>query len=125
MPLLSGNGAPIIIPENTENIEVRGSGEVLADGNIVDQIKLSEFTDDQEQALKEQGNGIYFSDDAPQPAQTSSVIQGMIEGSNVNGVLQMTNMIDVSRSYQSLTRMMSSEHDRQRTMIRQLSQPGQ
>ena len=36
----------------------------------------------------------------------------MIEGSNVQGVVEMTRMIDVVRSYQSANKLIETEHRR-------------
>ena len=51
----------------------------------------------------------------------SRVTQGVLEGSNVNPIMEMTHMIDVHRAYQSTHRMLQAEHDRQKTMIQRLT----
>ena len=83
------------------------------------QLMVVEF--ENPQVLVPQGNGLYKTETPGTPSENTRVLQGMIEGSNVNAVLEMTRMIDVSRAYQSTQRMMQSEHDRQRSMIQTLS----
>jgi flagellar basal-body rod protein FlgF len=45
----------------------------------------------------------------------------MVERSNVNAVNEMTDMIEVMRKYQSVARMLQSDHYLQRNMIQQFS----
>ena len=77
---------------------------------------------DNVQELRPTGDGFYATDAAPQPATKTIARQNMIEGSNVQGVLEMTNLIDISRTYQSIQRMLQSEHDRQRNVIQKLTE---
>jgi flagellar basal-body rod protein FlgF len=41
----------------------------------------------------------------------------MLEDSNVNTIVEMTNMIEVTRNYQTMQRFLDSEHERQRRAI--------
>jgi flagellar basal-body rod protein FlgF len=66
------------------------------------------------------GNGNYKTDQQAVPATQTRMLQGKVEGSNVQSVLEMTRMIDVSRDYQSMQRMIQSEHDRLKTAIERL-----
>jgi len=47
--------------------------------------------------------------------------QGYLEGSNVEGVLEMTRMIETLRDFQSVNKLMESENERLRNAIRKLS----
>ena len=51
----------------------------------------------------------------------TKVRQGMIEGSNVNAVMEMTDMIEVMRKYESVARLLQRESELQSTMIQRLS----
>lgn len=112
-------GGNITIPPGARDIKITDAGEVSADGNIVGQIQMYEF--DNLQALKPQGNGLYSSD-AARPATETTMKQGMVEGSNVNAILETTRMIEVLRDYQSTMRMINSEDERQRGAIQKLAQ---
>lgn len=118
---VAGNGgAPIAIPSGTKDVKILPTGDVIADGNAVGQIQMVEFTD--LNGLKPQGNGLYKADpnNTPTPASETKMTQGALEGSNVNSVLEMTRMIEVSRDYQSTMNMVSSEDERQRNLIQKL-----
>lgn len=65
-------------------------------------------------------NGQIFNSEAPPqavPADQFKVQQRMIEGSNVDSIREMTNMIWVQRSYQSAQKFIESEHERMRRAI--------
>jgi flagellar basal-body rod protein FlgF len=41
----------------------------------------------------------------------------MLEDSNVRPIIEMTNLIEVTRNYQAMQRFLDSEHERQRRAI--------
>ncbi len=117
--LVSGNGgAPITIPNGTQSVNITERGEVVADGNTVGQIDMVEF--DNVQELKPEGNGLYSSPNPGRLATETIMKQGMLEGSNVQPVMEMTRMIDILREYQSIGKLVQNEHDRQTGMIQKL-----
>lgn len=117
--LVSGNGgAPIIIPAGAQDVQITEAGEVVVDNNAIGQIDMVEF--DNVQVLKPEGNGLYSSPDPGKPATETIMKQGMVEGSNVQPVIEMTRMIDILRDYQSMQSLIQNEHDRQRNAIQSL-----
>jgi flagellar basal-body rod protein FlgF len=62
------------------------------------------------QALVREGSGLYSSNAPSEPA-TGNLVQGMIEGSNVQPVLEITRMMEVLRSFQAAQQMVESQHD--------------
>lgn len=120
-PVANDGGGTINIPKNAAHVSISEDGTISTDQGEAGRLMLVEFENVQQ--LEATGNGLYKTDAAAGPAQESRLIQGMLEGSNVNPVLEMTRMIDVLRSYQATQNMLNGEHDRQRTMIRQLSNP--
>ena len=59
------------------------------------------------------GSGLYDAKGQPPlPANDSQVFQGMVENSNVKGVVEMTRMIDTVRSYQAAAKLADTEHQR-------------
>ncbi|MDH5489665.1 MAG: hypothetical protein OEX17_07020 [Rhodospirillaceae bacterium] len=46
--------------------------------------------------------------------------QGMVEGSNVEPIIEMARMMEVSRQYMSAQKMIDNEDDRIRRMVREL-----
>jgi flagellar basal-body rod protein FlgF len=56
----------------------------------------------------------------PQPATGSLIRQGMLEGSNVNAIVQVTELIEVTRAYESMARMMENTQELSRRTVERL-----
>ena len=115
-------GGTIVIPDDAIDVQIARDGTVSTDQGEIARLMVVEFGDLQK--LEAQGNGLYKATDPADQgdaAENTQVMQGMLEGSNVNAVLEMTRMIDVSRAYQATQRMLQGEHDRQRGMIQTLT----
>lgn len=117
--VLGDGGAPIVIPEDAGKIKITEDGSLTSAEGEIGKLMVVEFTD--LQALEARGDGLYQTEEEGVPAEKTRAIQGMVEGSNVKPVLEMTRMIDVLRSYQQTQRLLQSEHERQRSMIQRLS----
>lgn len=85
-----------------EDFQVRPDGTVLVDGEVRDQISIVNFANTQD--LRKVGNNLYQFEDRYEPEEIpfeGQVLQGFIEGSNVEAVDQMVEMINVMRAYES------------------------
>lgn len=115
--LLTDNGTPIFLAPNESRFTVSPEGTVSTENGTIGKLKLVQFND--EAALKTVGNNIY--EPAPgQQAQTASgalVQQGMLEGSNVNGIVEITKLIDLQRSYGHVSQLLDSENDRSKKAV--------
>lgn len=120
-PVANQGGAPITIPADTTEIRVAEDGTISNQNGQIDRLMIREF--DNINQLEPVGDALYRAraEANPQDAINSRVLQGAIEGSNVNPIMAMTHMIDVHRAYQSTHRMLQAEHDRQRSMIQKLT----
>ncbi len=112
-------GAPILIPEGTTDIKILEDGSVVANNSPVGNIGMFEFQNLQD--LQPEGNGLYSAKTAGTPAVNTTMKQGMIEGSNVNPIVEMSRMIEISRDYQQTMTMIKNEGDRQTGAIQRLS----
>ena len=109
--LLGAGAAPISVPPDASNIIVARDGTISADALEIGRIEV--FTFENPAALSKIGNNLYDAKD--QEAQTtreSDIVQGMVENSNVNGIAEMTRMIDTVRSYQAASQLVDMEHKR-------------
>ena len=110
-PVLNTGGAPIAVPLDTSSITITRDGTVSADAQEIGQIKLVSF--ENPQALSKVGSGLYEAvGQTPTTDPDSEVLQGMVENSNVKGVVEMTRMIDTVRSYQAAAKLADTEHQR-------------
>lgn len=121
-PVLDNGQGRITIPEGVREITITKNGEILTEQGAVAQIGMVEFANVQN--LKSTGDGYYVAEnnEVAIPAENTTMEQGMIEGSNVKAVLEMTDLIEVSRAFQSMQRTLQNEHDRQRSAIQKLTE---
>jgi flagellar basal body rod protein FlgG len=56
------------------------------------------------------------------PTKESRIIQGSVEKSNVRAVVEMTRMIEVTRSYTQVANMLSQQADMQRSSMTKLAE---
>ncbi len=110
-PVLNSGGAPITVPLDTGTITITRDGTISADTQEIGKIKLVSF--ENPQALSKVGSGLYEAvDQSPTTDPDSEILQGMVESSNVKGVVEMTRMIDTVRSYQAAAKLADTEHQR-------------
>lgn len=109
--VLGAGGAPITVPPNASNIVVARDGTVSADALEIGRVEVFKF--ENPAALSKIGNSLYDAKGQnPQVDRDSDIVQGMVEGSNVNGIAEMTRMIDTVRSYQAAGQLVDMEHKR-------------
>ncbi len=119
LPVASEGGGEITIPRDAREISIDKSGVVSTEAGAIDKLMVVEFTGYQD--LSPAGNGLYTTPEAGTPAEKTTVLQGRLEGSNVQAVIEMTRMIDVLREYQAVQNMMQSEHERLKSSSQRLA----
>lgn len=119
MAVADARGGEITIPRNAQEIRIDQNGIITTEEGRLGQLMISEF--DNYQELDPAGNGLYETTAAAIPAEKTKVMQGKLEGSNVQAVVEMTRMIDVLREYQAVQNMMQSEHERLRSSAQRLA----
>ena len=116
-------GGSITIPVEATKISIATDGTVANGDETIGQIALVTFDD--QQKLKREPNNLYTTDQAEKPAEKSNIIQGMLEQSNVNAIIEMTQMINIHRSHDSVKRMIDDEHKRIERTVNRLGRPSQ
>jgi flagellar basal-body rod protein FlgF len=118
-PVLQQSGQPIVFAPNETNIAIAGDGTISTENGVIGKLKVVKF--DNEQTLKEAGDGMYESASDPINIDRPAVSQGMMEESNVQPINEVTNMISITRNYEGVQKMIESENDRQLQAIKVLS----
>ncbi|MDE1147676.1 MAG: flagellar basal-body rod protein FlgF [Azospirillaceae bacterium] len=119
LPVLDRNDNRITIPDNISDLKIQGDGTVMADRAQLAQLKVVNFDD--QQKMQTLGGGLLTTTQTPQAVTNPQVIQGALEGSNVQAIVESTNMIEVLRQYQLNQKMIEEEHDRIRNAITHLT----
>ncbi|WP_109465372.1 flagellar hook-basal body complex protein [Albibacillus kandeliae] len=116
-PVLDAGGAPVFVPAGAD-VAIADDGTISADGQPLGQVGLYLPADPLQ--LKRE-DGVRF--DSPAgvlPAEDARLIQGFLEGSNVNPVLQIARMIEVQRAYEMGQSFLETEDQRIRNAVKTL-----
>ncbi len=119
LPVLDAGGSPVQLPADGGRITVGGDGQVAVDGSVVGQIGVLEFADPQ--GLVREGSGLFSSSAEPVQAENAREIQGMLDGANVQPVLEITRMMDILRNFEAAQQMVNSQHELARNAIAKIA----
>ncbi|MFN3352724.1 MAG: flagellar basal-body rod protein FlgF [Brevundimonas sp.] len=119
LPVL-GDGAEIVLDPNLGQPTVGPDGTISQDGLPVGRLTVVRF--DNLGVLQKGGDGLYrnVANAAPVEATDARIRQGMLEGSNVNPLIEITNLIEIQRSYERVTRMIENANDLSRRAVERL-----
>ncbi|MDB5447818.1 MAG: flgF [Phenylobacterium sp.] len=72
--------------------------------------------------LEKVGDNLYrnTSNQQPQPTTDAKVRQGMLEGSNVQPIVEITRMIEVSRAYEQMIKIMDSQSELSKSAVQRM-----
>ncbi len=116
--LLDAGGAPIFVPPDAREISMARDGTLSADGQPFAQVGLVRPVDP---TTMSRAAGTLFVVDGPtEPVETQGILQGFLEESNVNPILEMTRLIEVQRAYERGHKLLESEDERIRNVIQTL-----
>lgn len=106
-PVLDAGGAPIQLNRAGGVPAVGADGKIIQDDRQVATIGL--FTADVSKGFVRYDNSGVSTVDEPQPVVDNpevSIMQGYLENSNVNGIGEMTQLIQVNRAFESISSLM-------------------
>ncbi|ABD08480.1 Flagellar basal body rod protein [Rhodopseudomonas palustris HaA2] len=122
-----GNSGPIVFQPTDKAINIAQDGNVsVVEGtatidSLRGKLRLVSFA--RPQSLEKQGDNLFAATSDPGAPDTKAIVrQGYVEKSNVNSVLEMTRMLDVTRSYQKMSSLLQQEGDLQKTAIERLAE---
>ena len=114
---VQGVDGPInVTPEDT-NFEIARDGLITSDQGQVGQLQVVTF--DNLQTLKKEGKSLFIGEN-PVAVEDPSIMGGHVEQSNVHGVVEISRMIEVSRSYGSLSKALKATNDLRENAIDKL-----
>jgi flagellar basal-body rod protein FlgF len=113
--LLDAGGAPIFVPPDARSIAVAADGTLSADGLPVSQVGLYLPTDPTDFSRREGTR--FFAENGTVPAEDAVVVQGFLEGSNVDPIKEIARMIEVQRSYELGQSFLENEDERVRSIF--------
>jgi flagellar basal-body rod protein FlgF len=115
-----GEGGPITFGSSESNARIAADGTVSTDQGIRGKLRQVRFANPR--ALVSEGDNLFSSPTAPVAAGPEARLEaGAKEGSNVKAVIEMTRLIEVQRSYQSMATMMSKTDELRSKAITRLA----
>lgn len=108
--VLDVGGAPLFVPPDAGPIAVSSDGTISSDGRLLGQIGLVRPIDPSGMTRED---GVMFAAAAGfEPSENARILQGFVEGSNVDAVSSLARMIEVQRAYELGQSFLESENKR-------------
>jgi flagellar basal-body rod protein FlgF len=113
--VLDTNGRPIQIAATDTRVTIAGDGTVSTENGQVGKVGVVQPVDAMK--LRAEGSTDFISDGPTSPVTSPGIVQGAIEDSNVQPVMEVTRMMNDLRQFQFVTQFIQAEGDRQQSAI--------
>ncbi|MFC7051862.1 flagellar basal-body rod protein FlgF [Hansschlegelia quercus] len=112
---------PIQLGPTETGLSISKDGTIATSEGIRGRLKVALF--DNLQAMTKAGGSLFSTDAQPTDAttKTTRLIQGAVEKSNVRPVVEMSRLVEVTRSYSTVSAMLDKQDDIRRTAIERLA----
>ncbi len=121
-PVLDTSNQKITFPDNAVTVEIGEIGNITIDGTEFATIGVFKF--ENEQLLERLNGGLFKTEITPEPADGMRVAQGALEKSNVQPIMELTHMIEVSRAVANNAKYIETIYDLQRKAANTWAQQG-
>ncbi len=115
-------GKPIQLAPTDTRITITGDGAVASENGPVGTIGIVKPADPMK--LRAEGAANFVAESPTTPVALPGIVQGAVEESNVQPVMELTRMMDNLRQYQFVTQLIQAEGDRQQNSIDKLLPAG-
>jgi len=117
---VQGSGGEIVLDPKRGEPKVAGDGTISQEGAVVGKLELVRF--EALSGLSKTGDGLYKNESniAASAAPDALIRQGTLESSNVQPVLEITNMIEINRAYEQIARIMDQTSELNRRSVERL-----
>ncbi|WP_317056385.1 flagellar hook-basal body complex protein [Roseovarius rhodophyticola] len=117
--VLDTGGAPIFIPPDAADLGISTDGTISAGKRLLGQLGVV-MPDNRDDLIRE-GGVMFRVEGTFDTVATPQLLQGFLEGSNVNPISEMTRMIEVQRAYEMGQSFLDAEDNRIRDVIKTLT----
>ncbi|PRX33869.1 flagellar basal-body rod protein FlgF [Meinhardsimonia xiamenensis] len=116
--LLDAGGAPIFVPPDARNIALATDGTLTADGQPIAQVGL--YAASQPERMSRLPGARFAAEGGVEPVAGGVILQGFLEGANVQPVTEIARMIEVQHAYEAGRNLLEREDERIRDVLRTL-----
>ena len=113
--LLDAAGQPLRLAPNDANITITADGTISSESGDIGRIGVVQPTDPNR--LTPEGSHDLRADSPTAPVATPKLVQGAVEDSNVQPILETTRMMNDLRSFQFTSQFIQAEADRMQSAI--------
>jgi flagellar basal-body rod protein FlgF len=117
-PVLAEGDRPLTVPTDAQEITVTRDGTVTTSQGEAGRLAVVRFANERD--LAPAAGGFYVTEAQPVAAPEAVIQQGMIEESNVEPIVEMTRMMNISHNFSFAKDLGDSESDRTRSAIEKL-----
>jgi len=119
--VLDGNGRPIQFSTRDTRIAIAGDGTISSENGQLGKIGIVRPTNPM--LLTAEGDTMLDSKSPTEPVTAPGVVQGAVEDSNVQPVLELTRMLNEQRQFEFVAKFVEAESERQREAIDKIVTP--
>ncbi len=118
--LLDSNGRKLQLAPTDTDLTISAGGAISSSNGVVG--KIGVVTPTNPQGLQAEGGQLFSVNGATAAVASPKLVQGAIEGSNIQPTLELTRMMNDMREFQFTTQLVQAEADRQQSAIDKLTQ---
>jgi flagellar basal-body rod protein FlgF len=116
--VLDSNGRPIQFAPTDTQIAIAGNGTISTQNGQIARVGVVAPADPMR--LQAEGDTLFRADTPTAPVVAPGMVQGAVESSNVQPIMELTRMMSGVREFQSVAQFIQAEADRQHTAIDKL-----
>lgn len=122
--ILDENGLPVTIPNPSTPVRINENGEIFQGSETVGKLQIANFKNPSKDLMWAGASYFQPKDNSvlaeSAPVSDSKILQGYLEGSNVNSIQEMVSMIQATRAYEANQKALQSQDTTLETVIRQV-----
>jgi flagellar basal-body rod protein FlgF len=115
---VQGDGGEITVTPDDGDVHIAEDGTVSGAHGQLGKVRLVDFADDSK--LQNEGGTLYSTDQTPTAVAKPDIAQGTIESSNVQPVVEISQLLQVMRAYQATAKLTQAQEDLMRQTIDKL-----
>ncbi|HKR88429.1 MAG TPA: flagellar basal-body rod protein FlgF [Phenylobacterium sp.] len=116
-PVMDDGGGSITLDPQLGQVSISQDGTITQGSTRVGKLAAVNFQT--LATLQKTGDNLYrnTSNQQPTPVEGAKIRQGMLEGSNVNSILEISKMIEISRAYEQMAKIMDSNSELSKSAV--------
>ncbi|WP_136443299.1 flagellar hook-basal body complex protein [Pacificoceanicola onchidii] len=114
--VLGDGGAPVFVPPDASDLAFAPDGTMSSDGVPLGRIGVVRPLEPLQ--MVREGGVMFRADDGFEPLEEPRILQGFVEASNVDPILQVSRMVEVQRAYEMGQSFLEREDERIRAALK-------